>query len=82
METLEIIPLVMLVTGVAKEYIPSKFIPLLAIFIGGGLAVATNQDINVIVNGVLAGVGAIGTYTLAKGKEKSIIETLESLKGN
>lgn len=68
METLEIIPLVMVIIGVVKSYVDTKWIPLIAISLGVTLATIYGQDITTILNGVLAGVGAVGTYQVAKGQ--------------
>lgn len=67
--TLQIIPLVMIVVGIVKDYVPAKWLKLIAVFVAVGLAIAFDQDITSVINGVLVGVGAIGTYELSKGSK-------------
>lgn len=79
MQTLEIIPVVMILTGLIKSFIPSEYVAPIAVLLGLALALATAQDVTSVLNGILAGLGAIGTYNMSKGKEKSEIEVLQGL---
>jgi len=72
MDTLQIIPLVMILTGAIKSFIPKEYIQLVAILIGLGLAFAFNQDVTAVLTGVLGGVGAVGAYDVSKGFSKAI----------
>lgn len=80
METLEIIPVVMILTGVIKNFLPKEYIALSAVLMGLALSLAFNQDVVAILNGVLGGLGAVGTYSLSKGAVSKSESTIEALK--
>ena len=80
METLQIIPLVMIAVGVVKDFLPKKYISLVAILLGVGFALLLDADVAQITNGVLAGIGSTGAYVAAKGfKSTSTGDVIEAL---
>jgi len=81
-ETVQIIPLVMILVGIIKDVVPKKYLAGLAVIIGVGLAIAFDANLASVVNGVMAGVASIGTYATAKGfknKEEISLEEIENM---
>ena len=67
MENLAIVTLVGVITQVAKNYINTKYIPLLGLVIGGATGlVVVGLDINGLIVGVVSGLVASGAYDNVK----------------
>ena len=61
----QIIALIIAITELSKQYIPSKFAPLVSIGIGCVLGLYSNLSIEGVMHGAILGLGTTGLYKAA-----------------